>query len=279
MDSCVRIVKGMLAQERRSGRVVMGYLLGFAIMAFWMRGFLRYAVDSGEPVNILETFCVVEQYYINLLFLVLGWLLVIADAPFIKGNSYLLLYRCGRQRWNLGMLFYLLVQAFFYTAAMAAFTIAISSFQGFAGEIWSSPLYVLATDMGNQISARYYISFPWKRMMQTMTVPEAFAVTFLFLYLYLAFLGMLLYVCNLSSNKIAGNLVTLCIHLSGYLPILGGYKKVSLPARAVPGNFIDGKGGHWSCVFLFIVLIAVLMVLSAAFIQKADFRDRAGVDG
>ncbi len=279
MDSCVRITKGLFKQEQRNGRVVMGYLLGIAIMAFWARGFLEYAADTGEPVNILETFCVVEQYYVNLLFLVLGWLLVIADAPFVKGNTYLLLYRCGRQRWNMGMLFYLLLQAFFYTAAMAAFTVVISSFQGFAGRIWSSPLYSLAMDIGNQAGVKYYISFPWKMMMKTMTVPEAFGVTFLFLYLYLAFLGVLLYVCNLLSNKIAGSLIALIVHLIGYLQMMDGHRNASLLARAVPGNFIDGAGGQWFCVLLFLVLIAALMALSAFSIKKVDLKDRVGVDG
>ena len=36
----------------------MGYLLGFAVMGYWIACFLRYAADTGEPVNILEAFCV-----------------------------------------------------------------------------------------------------------------------------------------------------------------------------------------------------------------------------
>ena len=135
MGSFAVITKGMFQQEQRSGRVVMGYLLGFAVMGYWIACFLRYAADTGEPVNMLEAFCVVEQHYVNMLFLVLGWLLVVADAPFIKGNLYLLLYRCGRKRWNMGMLFYIFVQAFFYTGAMAAFSVIVSSPFGFAGDI------------------------------------------------------------------------------------------------------------------------------------------------
>ena len=92
MGSFAVIIKGMFRQEQRNVRVIMGYLLGFAIVGYWMSGFLRYAADTGEPVNILEAFCVVEQHYVNMLFLVLGWLLVVADAPFMKGNIYLLLY-------------------------------------------------------------------------------------------------------------------------------------------------------------------------------------------
>lgn len=271
MGNLAVIIKGMFLQEQRNGRVVMGYLLGFAIMGYWMNGFLRYAADTGEPINILETFCVVEQHYVNLLFLVLGWLLVVADAPFMKGNLYLLLYRCGRKRWNMGMFLYILIQAFLYTAALAAFTIIISSFFGFAGKMWSSPAYSLALDVGNNIGVKYHITFPWLMMMKTMSVPEAFAVTFLFLYLYFAFLGVLLYTASLVFSGITGIVTVMGVHLAGYLRMMDGHTKTSLLARAVPGYFIDGTQSYWQSAVLFFALIIILMALSSFFIRNFDF--------
>ncbi len=279
MGNCVRITKGMFEQERQSGRIFMGFLLGFAFMGYWMRGFLRYAAETGEPVNILETFIVVEQHYVNLLFLILGWLLVVSDAPFMKGNLYLLLYRCGRRSWNMGMLLYVLIQAFLYTAAMAAFTVIISSRLGFAGNMWSSPVYSLALDAGNNIGVKYNITFPWYAMMENMTVPQAFAVTFLFLYLYLVFLGMLLYVCTLLLSGIWEIVVVMGVHLAGYLRMMDGYIETSFFARAVPGNFIDGTGAYWKSALLFLVLIAVLMALSTVFVKRIEFHPGTEVDG
>ena len=279
MGNCVRITKGMFEQERQSGRIFMGFLLGVAFMGYWMRGFLRYAAETGEPINILETFIVVEQHYVNLLFLIVGWLLVISDAPFMKGNLYLLLYRCGRRSWNMGMLLYVLIQAFLYTAAMAAFTVIISSRLGFAGKMWSSPVYTLALDVGNNIGVKYNITFPWYAMMENMTVPQAFAVTFLFLYLYLVFLGMLLYVCTLLLSGIWGIVVVMGVHLAGYLRMMDGYIETSFFARAVPGNFIDGTGAYWKSALLFLVLIAVLMALSTVFVKRIEFHPGTEVDG
>ena len=279
MGSYAVIIKGMFWQEQRSGRVIMGYLLGYAVMGYWMSGFLRYAADTGEPINVLETFCVVEQHYVNMLFLVLGWLLVVADAPFMKGNIYLLLYRCGRKRWNMGMIFYIMMQAFLYTAAMAAFTIMISSFFGFAGNMWSSPVYSLALDATNSIGAKYNITFPWLAMMKAMSVPQAFAVTFLFLYLYLAFMGTLLYAAALLFSGIAGMAIVMGGHLAGYLRMMDGYTETSLLARAVPGNFIDGTLSYWQSAALFLELIAVLIVLSSVFVRKTEFQQGKGMEG
>lgn len=279
MGSFAVIIKGMFRQEQRNVRVIMGYLLGFAVMGYWMSGFLRYVADTGEPVNILEAFCVVEQHYVNMLFLVLGWLLVVADAPFMKGNIYLLLYRCGRKRWNMGMFFYILMQAFLYTAAMAVFTIIISSFFGFAGNMWSSPVYSLARDVTNNIGAKYNITFPWLVMMKVMSVPQAFAVTFLFLYLYLAFMGVLLYAAALLFSGIAGMVAVIGVHLTGYLRMMDGYTETSLLARAVPGNFIDGTLSYWQSAALFLALIVVLMVLSSIFVKKIEFQSGTEVEG
>ena len=198
MGSFAVIAKGMLRQEQRSGRVMMGYLLGCAIVGYWMSNFLRYAVDAGEPINILETFCVVEQHYVNMLFLVLGW---------------------------------------------------------------SSPVYSLALDITNNIGAKYNITFPWLGMMKAMSVPQAFAVTFLFLYLYLAFMGVLLYVAALLLSGTAGMVVVMGVHLAGYL------------------RMIDGTLSYWQSAALFLEWIAVLMVLSSVFVKKIEFQQRDEVEG
>lgn len=279
MGSLVVIIKGMFWQEQRNGRIIMGYLLGFAIMGYWMSGLLRYVADTGEPINILETFCVVEQHYVNMLFLVLGWLVVVADVPFMKGNIYLLLYRCGRKRWNMGMLFYIVMQAFFYTTAMAVFSIIISSFWGVAGDMWSSPVYALALDVGNNIGVKYNIAFPWIEMMRIMSVPQAFAVTFLFLYLYLVFLGVLLYTMALLFRGTAGIVVVMGVHLTGYLQMMDGHRSTSLLARAVPGNFIDGTSGYWWSVVLFLALIMVLIILSSVFVKEIEFHSETEAEG
>jgi hypothetical protein len=179
----------------------------------------------------------------------------------------------------MGMFFYILMQAFLYTAAMAVFTIIISSFFGFAGNMWSSPVYSLAHDVTNNIGAKYNITFPWLTMMKVMSVPQAFAVTFLFLYLYLAFMGALLYAAALLFSGIAGMVAVMGVHLTGYLRMMDGYTETSLLARAVPGNFIDGTLSYWQSVALFLALIVVLMVLSSIFVKKIEFQSGTEVEG
>lgn len=175
------IMRNIFQEECRDKRVIMGFILGIALFGHWLYFFLRYAWDVGEPIHILEAFIVIEHNNKNMLFLVLGWLLIIADAPFIRGNIYFILHRSSRKKWNMGMLFYIMLQAFCYVACIAMVSIIISSFWGFFGNLWSSPVYDLAMDSTNQLGVKYNVSFPWANIMKCMTVPQAFAVTFLFL--------------------------------------------------------------------------------------------------
>ena len=211
------ITKNMLRQEQGEKRAVMGFLLGIALLGWRLQLFLKYAADMGEPVNILEAFVVVVHLYKNMLFLPLGWLLLVADAPFVKGNAYLVLHRCGRKVWNLGMLLYIAVQAFLYAACLALVSVLASSPLGFAGNMWSSPVYDLAMGRAESAAMEAGIDFSWPNIMEAMHVPEAFFLTLLFLWLYLMTLGMLLYVCTLLLKGIFAILAVFGVQIGGFL--------------------------------------------------------------
>ena len=237
------ITQNTFLEERSSKRVIMGFVLGIALFGYWLNNFMQYVWDTGEPINILEAFIVVEHYYKNILFLVLGWLLIISDAPFIKGNTYLTLCRSSRKRWNIAMLQYIMAQAFLYVTCIAAVSVIVSCSNGYVGNMWSSPTYELAMDTTLNINEKYHISFSWINVLENMTVPQAFMITFAFLLLYLVALGILLYVCNLLLKEIYGILTVFGIQLSGYLLQQEGYANLSIMAKAIPGNSIDGSGG------------------------------------
>lgn len=114
MKQSFDMTKNIFREECRDKRVIMGYVLGIAIFGYWLHVFLQYVWDTGEPMNILEAFIVIENHNINMLLLIIGWILIISDAPFIKGNIYLILYRSSRMRWNMGMMFYIMLQALLY---------------------------------------------------------------------------------------------------------------------------------------------------------------------
>ena len=87
VQSILQVTRNLFFCEWNDKRVIMGFLAGMAVPFFWLKNFLDYAAGTGEPVNILEAFLVVEHEYKTVMFLALGWFLVISDAPFISGNT------------------------------------------------------------------------------------------------------------------------------------------------------------------------------------------------
>lgn len=266
------ITKNMLRQEQGEKRAVMGFLLGIALLGWRLQLFLKYAADMGEPVNILEAFVVVVHLYKNMLFLPLGWLLLVADAPFVKGNAYLVLHRCGRKVWNLGMLLYIAVQAFLYAACLALVSVLASSPLGFAGNMWSSPVYDLAMGQAESEAMEAGIDFSWPNIMEAMHVPEAFFLTLLFLWLYLMTLGMLLYVCTLLLKGIFAILAVFGVQIGGFLLQEGMSPQFSLLSKSVLGYSVDGNGGEWKTALLFAGILLILTVISLCFIGRVDFQ-------
>ena len=270
------MTKTTFLEEQHNKRVIMGFILGITLFGYWLNLFLQYALDTGEPVNVLEAFVVVEHHHKSILFLVVGWLLMISDAPFIKKNTYLLLCRSSRKQWDAAMLQYIMIQTFLYVASIVVVSVAVSILLGFWGNMWSSPVYHLAMDTNNYLGVKYNISFPWVNIMQTMTVPQAFMITFVFLFLYLVLIGFLLYVCNLLLKEIYGILIVFGIQIAGYLLQQEGITYLlSLMAKAIPGYAIDGNGGQWKVVVLFCAVIFILAFVSLWLIGRVDFNDEA----
>jgi len=267
------MAKTTFLEEWHNKRVIMGFILGMALFGYWLNYFIQYALDVGETVNILEAFIVVDHHHKSILFLVVGWLLIISDAPFIKTNTYLSLYRSSRKRWNAAILQYIMIQAFLYVFSIAALSVVVSSFCGFWGNMWSSPVYNLAMDTGNHLGVKYNISFPWVNIMQTMTVPQAFMITFVFLFLYLILMGFLLYVCNLLLREVYGILIVFGIQISGYLLQQEGFTHLSFMAKSIPGYVLDGNGGQWKVIVMFCAMIVILALISLWLIRRVDFKD------
>ena len=268
MSKVIIIFKGMLRQEMLSVRVIMGYLLGLTFLALGLKDFLRYVNEVKEPINICEAFIVTANQGMAGRFWMLGYLLIIADAPFIKENTYITLYRNGRCVWNIGMLFYVITQAFLYTMCFAAVSIVVSTPFGFFGQIWSSPVYMLATGTSSAIAGKYNLYFDGMAMMKHMIVLQAFGITFLYMFCYLAFIGAFLYVCNLALGRFWGFAAVAVVHLGGIA--------ISLLNKLpwCPASYVDGAGSHWRYPCIYLALILIMTTVSLFAVKRVDIQAR-----
>ena len=270
MSKVIIIFKGMLRQEMSSVRVIMGYILGITFLALGLNDFFGYVKEIKEHVNICEAFIVTASQGMAGRFWMFGYLLIIADEPFVKANTYITLYRSGRRIWNIGMLFYVLMQAFLYTMCFAVVSAVVSAPLGFTGRIWSSPVYMLATGTSSAIAGKYNLYFDGMAMMKHMTVLQAFGITFLYMFCYLAFIGVLLYVCSLVLDRFWGFAAVAVVHLGGIV--------ISLLAKLPrsPAYYVDGSGSHWRYPCIYLALILIMTMVSLFAVGRVDIQARTG---
>ena len=264
MSKAIAIARGIFCQEMRRVRVYMGYLLGIAVLAGELNAFFRYVNASGEAANVLEAFIVAEHTGSIFQCLVLGYLLIIASAPFIKADTYLVLYRSSRRSWNAGALFYILLQSFLYVLLLAGICVTVSCPVGFFGESWSGPVYRLPLDDTGMLVQRYKVLFRCVGMVNKMTVPQAFGITFIYLFAYLVLLGVLYYLCNLALKGFWGLIAIAAVHLGSY------FLPFTPVQRPCPGYFVDGRNGHWMPFCQYLVLILILIILSFWAVKRVD---------
>lgn len=278
LQSMLQIIKNLLLYEWTDKRVIMGFLAGMAVPLYWLINFLDYATGTGEPVNILEAFVVVEHEYKSVMFLVLGWFLMVSDAPFINGNTYYSLCRTGKRSWNMTMVLYLLVQAAIYTAGVALPMVIMSLPCGFAGKMWSDPVYLLSQDYTMSQSAKYGISFLQRDMMRSMNVPEAFLTTVLCFFLYVVLMGLILYTGNLLLGGIWGIVAAFIVHAGGFGLRFLGFGRLALAEYACPGNFAEAGELHLTGpVVVMALLAAALVVIQCCLIGRVDFKEQVHV--
>lgn len=273
MNKVIAITWGIFCQEMRKVRVIMGYILGLGIMAGELNAFLRYVAASGESVNLLETFIVAEHSGSTAKFLVLGYLLIVASAPFIKADTCFVLYRSGRKAWNAGAFFYILLQALLYVLFLSGICTVVSCPLGFAGKEWSNPVQMLAAEDSGMLAMQYGVAFGCGRMLQNMSVLQAFVLTYLYLFSYLVLLGVTFYLCNLVCRGFWGLLAVAVVHLGNYfLPVY--------PLQSpCPGYYVDGGYGHWLPLFRYLILIWLFAVVSFWAVKRVDILSGAEGEG
>lgn len=276
MKDILKICVYQFKIQMGSKRVWIGYLLGIVIIMKQSFGYFVYADSLKQPVNVLEAFVIAGNNYNTAMFLVLGWLLVISEAPFVNSNSLNLIYRTNKKNWNTAMTLYIFCQAIIYYSLLAGCTMFFSAKNGFFSNIWSSPLIEL-TENVNKIT-EFNVYFPYRSFIKEISVFQAFLYTWLLCFLYGLILGLFLYTFNLFSNQIAGAVAVFLFHFLGYEIMKEGFMiiiKYSLLARSIPVLQIGEDLGvtFHGTLFVYAVIIFMLSALSKKIVKITDFKE------
>lgn len=266
---------GMLKESLVSPFILCAYLLALLAAVKGALPFIRYA--DGTSMNVLEPFIILCSDCGQVCWVLLGYLVLMCNAPFINARSMQTLVRTTRTRWSDGMLIYVLLQSLLYYLFLLMVTVILAAPSGFAGNVWSRLLYSLS-QYGSGVEKEVGLYVPDVSLLETWTVQQAAIHSFLLLYLYSLVLALLLFVGNLALHWIAGSVITIIVHFIGYMLIsdsMFGMMKYSLFAHGIlyyhDYNGLNGPEVSQSYM-LFIFLAVVLCSLEHIVIRRCDFR-------
>lgn len=243
-------------------RFYIALLIG--VVVFLINAYLIYelSLELGEPICIVDVFIytISDIWIISLLLLSL--ILIFSDN---NVPTYVLM-KTGRLNFILGNTLYIVVVISVYYFVCFLSTIVYINNGIYVSNMWSDPMYIIATQSDYVNSKFLLLGFNIK-IMQTMLPFEAFIHSNLLIVLYSALLILLLMFLKYNTSKSLSFIIVIVFHLSYFM--LQNTKIIHPLYHAILSNYrIESLG--YSYTYL-ISLNIVLCLLNIKFISKYDF--------
>lgn len=270
------------AYQYRKSLVSPKFYIGLAIgLIFVIRttlGLRGFALSLDENVNILEPFILSANSSDTIFFALLGYILILSDAPFIDQRTLYTIIRSGKETWTSSIVLYILSSSFIYYVILLLGTCLCVADISFTSNMWSSPFYSLAAyspvyainDYGIVFSNIEFlmVSTPLIALVQSLLLPTA----------YLSLIGMIMFAINMNINKNLGSIVALIFHAIGYMILLeSSFVNInySLFVQSIP--VFHGNGSQSITVYLsvaiFVIILMCLNIIAHILVRRCDFKE------
>lgn len=273
MSSIFRIFCYKFKAQFKSKRMWLGYMVGIVLIINHSVAYTQYAIEIGEPINVLEPFLIATNNPNSVVFLILGWLLAMSGTPFIDNISCYIIYRTSRKKWNFAIVLYICFQAIIYYIVLLVSTIVVGIRNGYWGNVWSYPIAKVTINAGG----KYNINFPYTELLEVKSVYASVTYTLVLAIGYAILMGLLIYVVSLFGKRNVGSLAGVLFHFLGYEIMkegLGYNIDYSMLARSIPALQI-GDNALTSisdtCILYFFGVV-ILIELSQEIIRFVDLR-------
>ena len=266
-----------LLSELMSPRVWAAYLLAVVNILRITLSYMDYL--GNNPGQICEAFLLAFSDRTSVTLFLLSYFILICDAPFVNARSMLMIYRVKRAVWGAGMILYMAVHTVIFYGIIFLVSAAASAPFCFAGNIWSTPIYVMAKFSPASASLK---GFPMlSATLITQWQPwEAVCHAFLLIFLYSMLLALLMFVLNLNVHRFVGSACALGVHAFGFFMISEMMYfdiKYSLLANCILCNHEPAY--DWTLGFTYSfygVIILALLLLFGLLIRFTDFKASIG---
>ena len=276
--TCLEQWKG----ELLTPRTYMGYLVGISMVLIIAGNYMGYA--NGRNVQIFEPVIIALSDPSYSIFIMLGLLLTLLDAPFINARTPYLVTRGSRKSWYSGTLFYMYTQIVVYYTLIFAATVATGFSRMYLRNSWSVMAYRLATQRPMDALETWGLDFNASALISVLSPARVFLILMCLQILYSAVLLTTAYAINMNLRNSAGNLVAFLVHLVGvviYRNLFVEYlEKFSLYKRSLILTYQvteAGVTGIADSILIYLIVTAVILAAGRIILKHMDYNTgRAG---
>lgn len=279
LKKIIYIFTGQFLDSLVNVRVLIGYLIGITIA---LKGAYSYMGFAGERV-----FQIFEPYLSNftsigqITFMLVGFIIIISDAPFVNNRSTLALYRSSRGQWFYGMSIYIFIHSFLYFCTGLVASSLLVMRQGYVNNIWSNMMKQLVKAPSEEAIVKWKLSPPKAPIINQYLPVQALIHTMVLLLLYSVIIAIIIFLFNAVFNRAIGTATAGAVHIIGFMMafdgMVGAFSQWSLFYNGI-FMFVaqSGNNGLISSYLLMLLALCILFFCGPGMLKRADFRYSSG---
>lgn len=251
-------------------------VLQFIFLFYLINPFLQLSKSVGIKITPWLFPHITGSHSIQIL-MMLGVLILFADAPFIDDEYNYLIIRCGRRKWVLGQILYIITASFIYFFIIFLLTVILISPNIFISLEWGKLLNTMA-NTSDQIGQLLI----YNNILLKFTPIQATGISIFLSSLGGIVLGLVMFVLNLKSEKSPGFIVAGAICFIDYTIVMNAMDNIKyispisltrLSNLTVHSFGINTPTVQYAIGFQ-IVLIVILAIISIAMVGKKSVQSK-----
>lgn len=203
-------LKLQFASWRSKPFVWAGILLGVSMAFKPTLDLINLAQDRGAFINVLEPFVMIGSNEAYCLYVFLGILVMMSDAPFVDDMNIYTTLRVTRNTWFISKVIYIALSCVAFYGTILLGTVLMCANIGYAENVWSKTMLRLNEDIA--LSLEYGINASGIAVLRRFTPISAAAMTFVLQSAYGITMSLLIFILNMKYRKAVGVLTTLVVH-------------------------------------------------------------------
>lgn len=284
MCNIFRMLRSKYQDWPHSPRIILAILLGFALVVRECIQYCLYSSVIDSIPQIVEGSVLLGSTHNQFTFTLLGLMLLLSDAPFVRESTPYELLRVNNKTWIISNYVYVFISSILYYTVIYIFSsliLVLFSPSVSITNTWSAGIEHLARYTPQFAIEEYGLLFPFDTYLSRFSPYSACALTIISNSIYGGMLGLGLLAFNMRGYGFIGWLTVISIHIGSYIMMMNNYtvfmRPLSLLVLAMPGYSSLGDPYVSPVVSIGLLCIISLVIMYYGLKSRFELHQRSGL--